>query len=270
MPEKSGNLEKSKEEIKNQIFNYFTKLIQENPAKCGELQQIRSKCISVSDNNPEFGMTLYKLPIEFIKSYMRADNDIIHCKWKSYINKNFSDIHPNLSFLDIDTTKYFFITIRPKWKTHSNLLGLFKLYIELIFDSVIFDWGIGCWEITAGEGDRLHESLHTHIITKLDHGNPSVKKNNGKAYVLKEIKRKIKTIKFKQFLPILTLGDFGLQIDVHKGFQGAKKYICGDKKDASKQPDIDVCRKWRMENRIPNLYYLKNKDNIPNEIIDSL
>lgn len=210
---------------------------------------------------------LYRESYDTIKLYEKAAKEILHCKFKSSINKNFNEIFPNFKHLNKDTTKFFFITIRPKFvNNEANIRVAFREFVRTIFSQCIWDYGIGCWEICqSGEFD----SLHCHIISTLDAGNERAKKNGGKMGVINEIKRVYNLDKNKKYKNIFELGEAGIDVRVTKGIDNIiprMKYMTGNKKEKEKEVDIEVTRQWRLENKLPALFYLGNLNNIPEEL----
>lgn len=211
---------------------------------------------------------LYKESYETIKLYEKAAKEILHCKFKSSINKNFNEIFPNFKHLNKDTTKFFFITIRPKFICEKNVAyrRAFREFIKTIFSQCIWNYGIGCWEICqSGE----YDSLHCHIVATLDPGNERAKKNGGKMGVINEIKRVYNLNKNDKFKKIFNLGDSGIDVRPTKGIDNIiprMKYMSGQKKEKEKEVDIEATRQWRLENKLPALFYLGNIQEIPEEL----
>lgn len=210
---------------------------------------------------------LYMESYDTIKLYEKAAREILHCKFKSSINKNFNEIFPNFKHLNKDTTKFFFITIRPKFLNEkANIRVAFREFIKTIFSQCIWDYGVGCYEICQnGE----FNSLHCHIIATLDAGNERAKKNGGKMAVINEIKRVYNLEKNKKYRNIFDLGESGIDVRVTKGIDNIiprMKYISGSKKESEKQVDIEATRQWRLENKMASLFYLGNIQNIPEEL----
>lgn len=205
---------------------------------------------------------------ETIKIYEKAAKEILHCKFKSSINKNFNEIFPNFKHLNKDTTKFFFITIRPKFICEKNVAyrRAFREFIKTIFSQCIWNYGIGCWEICqSGE----YDSLHCHIVSTLDAGNERAKKNGGKMGVINEIKRVYNLDKNKKYKKIFNLGESGIDVRVTKGIDNIiprMKYMTGNKKEKEKEVDIEATRQWRLENKLPALFYLGNIQDIPEEL----
>lgn len=260
---KCGNVE-NVEEITEYFENKMKNILLDDSKtindynKCNEMKNIilRYKCFD-----------LYMESYDTIKLYEKAAKEILHCKFKSSINKNFNEIFPNFKHLNKDTTKFFFITIRPKLLNEkaANRVAL-KEFIKTIFSQCIWDYGIGCYEICKnGE----FKSLHSHIIATLDAGNERAKKNGGKMAIINEIKRVYNLDKNKKYKKIFDLGDSGIDVRVNKGIDTIiprMKYMSGNKKEKEKEEDIEATRQWRLENKLPSLFYLGNIKNIPEEL----
>lgn len=283
--ENPGILEVS--EIVAKVNEEFARRVQIEPDN-KELFKLWTTVRKIARRNAEQGAELLTYDVDELKVWLKAYFRIMECKMTSDINQKFSKIAPHMAHLDRNTTKYFFITIRPKWlekapSSTAELLPIFRGFCDFLLKSSYYDWGIGCWEITAGEGSRVKASLHTHIIAKLDHANPTTKKNNGKKGVEAQLIEKMTGAGFiKKYGDIVDLSGMvwknhdgknipgpGMKVDSIKGFDHEKviNYMKGNKNDASKKPDIDITRKWRISNHIEEYWY-KNKEGIPEEISD--
>jgi len=232
--------------------------------KISELNRARNIILRYYPDSAEY----YNKPLEEIFLYEKAIKEILYCKMKSHINKNFSQILPEYAKLDNSTNKYFFITLRPKFIDETkNIRAGFKHFVNSIFKTCIWDWAFGCWEINeVGE----FKSLHTHIIATLDKGNERAKKNGGKLSIIREIKR-IYDLN-ENYKKLMVLDDPGIDVQINKGMDNIIpriKYIKGEKKESGKAPDIEATRLWRLDNRIAPIYYMK-QDNIPNDMMDLL
>lgn len=210
---------------------------------------------------------LYMENYDIIKLYEKAAKEILHCKFKSSVNKNFNEIFPNFKKYNKDTTKFFFITIRPKWiNPKAHIRVCLREFIKTIFEQCIWDYGMGCYEICKnGE----YNSLHCHIVATLDAGNERAKKNGGKMAVINEIKRVFNLDKNRKFSKVFELGESGIDVRVNKGIDQIiprVKYMMGNKKEVGKNDDIEATRLWRLEHKLPALFYVGNIKNIPDEL----
>lgn len=272
------NVDKSKLSIKiknkNEINNYFDELynyiIESSDLynkdtytkKLSDITRAKNIILRYYPDSVDY----YNKPLDEIFLYEKAIKEILYCKMKSHVNKNFSQILPEYTNLDNSTNKYFFITLRPKFIDETkNIRMAFKQFINNIFKTCMWDWAFGCWEINEiGE----FKSLHTHIIATLDKGNERAKKNGGKLSIIREIKRIFNNN--DNYKKIMILDDPGIDVQINKGINNIIpriKYMKGEKKESGKGPDIEATRLWRLDKRIAPIYYCK-EDNIPSDIMD--
>lgn len=229
--------------------------------KLREVIKARDIIIKYYPDSLEF----FRKPFDDIFLYEKCIKEILACKIKSHVNKNFCNILPEYVNLDNNTTKFFFITIRPKFideKKHSR--SILKAFVNSIFKTCLWDYAIGSYEINKiGE----FHSLHTHIIATLDKGNERAKKNGGKLSIIREIKR-IYNLNNK-YNQLFELGEAGIDVQINKGINSIiprLRYIKGEKKEKNKNDDIEATRLWRLEHKIAPIYYIGNVEHIPEEL----
>lgn len=200
----------------------------------------------------------FEWSLDDLKLLEKANTNLIHDKMKSFANKHFDLLNPTLSALNHDTTKYWFITIRPivsnislkESEISTNFINLIKNIANSNFWANIW----GCIEITAEKGVY---GIHSHLICNTDPGNPTAKANCGKAGIInKGIKPRINNIKNFEF------GEAGIDVEVNKGIDnslGRARYIKGKKKIKEKNVDIEATRTFRLRNNIPPTILFKGE-----------
>jgi len=212
----------------------------------------------------------FEWSLDDLKLLEKAGMNLKHDKMKSFANKHFDILYPNLSALNADTTKYWFITLRPIVKelnlTENEIYQYFLKLINNVARSNFWLTVWGCIEITQ---EKQVYGIHCHLICIADPGNPTAKSNCGKMGVInKGIKPRLKIFleKNDEIYPF-EFGEAGIDVEVNKGIDntlGRARYIKGQKKNKEKDVDIESTRKFRLRNDIPPTILFKGE--IPLEL----
>ena len=226
------------------------------------MQAELTKKDSIIRNNGWYIPQFFNLKLKELENIVRSNEELKRDKWKAFANKHFDLLNPELGFLNADTTKFWFITLRPKLNVNDlsekEIICEFRNSIQHLANSDYWEMVWGCIEITSAGV----ESIHCHLLCVQNKGNATAKKNPGKAGVInKGIKDRILNNS------LFSYGEAGIDVEVNKGIDnvlGRAKYIKGNKAAKDKDVDISATRKWRLEYDIPPTICFKG--NVPSEI----
>jgi hypothetical protein len=250
--------------------NKIESLYSDNPEIASALLLDISNRYKILSRNKWYIPIFFEWSLDDLKLLEKANINLKHDKMKSFANKHFDLLNPELSALNSDTTKFWFITLRPivlemslsEYQIYQYFLQLIKNVAGSKFWSTVW----GCFEITQ---EKQIYGIHCHLICIADSGNPTAKSNCGKSGVInKGIKPRLRMFvdENNEIYPF-EWGEAGIDVEVNKGIDntlGRARYIKGQKKNKEKDKDIEATRKFRLRNDVPPTILFKGK--IPIEL----